>query len=124
MRMVLVGSVLAGSAGTLALAAAEPLPLAIVGASVVGLAAGIPFAAAFTGAALTRPDAPATAVGLVNGAAALTIVVGAPLLGLSFSLPGGGRIGFVTVAVLWAGALFFLPRERELGLATRAPGSR
>jgi MFS family permease len=124
MRMVLVGSVLAGSAGTLALAAAEPLPLAIVGAAVVGLAAGIPFAAAFTLAALTRPDAPATAVGIVNGAAALTIVVGAPLLGLSFSLPGGGRIGFVIVAVLWAGALFFLPGERELGLATRAPGSR
>jgi MFS family permease len=124
MRMVLVGSVLAGSAGTLALAAAEPLPLAIVGAAVVGLAAGIPFAAAFTLAALTRPDAPATAVGLVNGAAALTIVVGAPLVGLSFSLPGGGRIGFVIVAVLWAGALFFLPGERELGLATRAPGSR
>jgi len=124
MRMVLAGSVLAGSAGTLALAAAEPLPLALVGAAVVGLAAGIPFAAAFTGAALTRPDAPATAVGLVNGAAALTIVVGAPLLGLSFSLPGGGRIGFVIVALLWAGALFFLPGERELGLATRAPGRR
>ena len=124
MRMVLLGSVVAGSAGTLALAAAEPLPLAIVGAAVVGLAAGIPFAAAFTLAALTRPDAPATAVGLVNGAAALTIVVGAPLLGLSFSLPGGGRIGFVIVALLWAGALFFLPGERELCLATQAPGSR
>lgn len=123
MRMVLAGSVLAGSAGTLALAAAEPLPLAVLGAAVVGLAAGIPFAAAFTGAALMRSDAPATAVGLVNGAAALTIVVGAPLLGLSFSLPGGGRIGFVIVALLWAGALFFLPGERELGLVTRAPGS-
>jgi hypothetical protein len=60
----------------------------------------------------------------VNGAAALTIVVGAPLLGLSFSLPGGGRIGFVIVALLWAGALFFLPSERELGFATRAPGPR
>ena len=123
-RVLLSGSVLAGSAGTLALAAAEPLPLAVVGAAVVGLAAGIPFAAAFTGAALTRPDAPATAVGLVNGAAALTIVAGAPLLGLSFSLPGGGQIGFVIVALLWAGALFFLPGERELGFATRAPESR
>ena len=123
-RTVLAGSVLAGSAGTLALAAAEPLPLALLGAAVVGLAAGIPFAAAFTGAALTRPDAPATAVGFVNGAAALTIVVGAPLLGLGFSLPGAGRIGFVIVAALWAGALFFLPREGELGLATRAPESR
>jgi len=124
MRMVLAGSVLAGSAGTLALAAAESLSLAVLGAAVVGLAAGIPFAAAFTGAALMRPDAPATAVGLVNGAAALTIVVGAPLLGFSFSLPGGGRMGFVIVALLWAGALFFLPGERELGFSTRAPESR
>jgi len=123
-RVLLAGSVVAGSAGTLALAAAEPLPLVVAGAAIVGLAAGMPFAAAFTGAALTRPDAPATAVGLVNGAAALTIVVGAPLLGLSFSLPGGGRMGFVIVALLWAGALFFLPGERELGFSTRAPESR
>ena len=123
-RTILVGSVLAGSVGTLALAAAVPLPLAVVGATIVGLAAGIPFAAAFTGAALTRPDAPATAIGLVNGAAALTIVVGAPLLGLSFSLPGDGRIGFVIVAALWAGALLFLPGRRELGVSTRAPEPR
>lgn len=123
-RALLAGSVLAGSAGTLALAVAEPLSLAVVGAAVVGLAAGIPFAAAFTGAALTRPDAPATAVGVVNGAAALTIVVGVPLLGLTFSLPGDGRVGFVIVALLWTAALLVLPGERELGLATRAPGSR
>lgn len=123
-RGLLAGSLLAGAAGTLALAAAEPLPLAALGAAVVGLAAGIPFAVAFMGAAMMRPDAPATAVGLVNGAAALTIVVGTPLLGLTFSLPGDGRIGFAIVALLWAGALLLLPGERELGFATRAPGSR
>ncbi len=123
-RRLLTASLLAGAAGTLALAAAEPLGLAVAGAAVVGLAAGIPFAASFTVAALTRPDAPATAIGLVNGAAALTIVVGVPLLGLSFSLPGDGRIGFAIAAALWAGALFFLPRERELAVVTEAPGSR
>lgn len=125
MRPVLAGSVLAGSVGTLALSAAEPLLLAVFGAAVVGLAAGIPFAASFTGAAMMRPDAPATAVGLVNGAAALTIVVGTPFLGLTFSLPGDGRIGFAVVALLWAGALLFLPGKRELGcVPTTAPESR
>ena len=125
MRIVLAGSIVAGSVGTLALSAAEPLLLAVLGAAVVGLAAGIPFAASFTGAAMMRPDAPATAVGLVNGAAALAIVVGTPLLGLTFSLPGDGRIGFVIVALLWAGALFFLPGTRELGgEPTAAPESR
>jgi len=38
----------------------------------------MPFAPAFTGAALTRPDAPATAIGFVNGSASLAIVVGSP----------------------------------------------
>jgi hypothetical protein len=71
-----------------------------------------------------RPDAPATAIGVVNGVAALTIVAGVPLLGLTFSLPGDGRLGFVVVALLWMGALLFLPGERELGPLTRAPGSR
>jgi MFS family permease len=125
MRMVLAGSVLAGSAGTLALSAAEPLLLAVLGAAIVGLAAGIPFAASFTGAAMMRPDAPATAVGLVNCAAALAIVVGTPLVGLTFSLPGDGRIGFAVVALLWAGALLFLPGKDELrGVPTAAPESR
>ena len=32
--------------------------------------------------------------------AAVTILVGTPLLGLTFSLPGDGRIGFAVVAAL------------------------
>jgi dipeptidyl aminopeptidase/acylaminoacyl peptidase len=39
-----------------------------------------------------RRDAPAAAIGVVNGTATLVIVVGTPLLGLTFSLPGGGRL--------------------------------
>lgn len=123
-RPLVAGSLAVGAAGTLVLTAAEPLPLAALGAALVGLAAGVPFAAAFTGAAKTRPDAPATAVGLVNGAAALTIVAGSPLLGLAFSLPADGRMGFAVVAGLWASALLALPREGELGTATPVPESR
>ena len=69
-------------------------PLAVAGAAILGFAAGMPFAGAFSGAQRLRPDAPAAAVGIVNLAATLVILVGTPLLGLSFSLPGGGRVGF------------------------------
>lgn len=125
MRAVVGASVAAGAAGTLLLAAAEPLPLAVVGAAVVGLAAGISFAPTFTGAAKARPEAPATSVGFVNCAAALVIVVGTPLLGLAFSLTDDGRIGFVIVAALWAAVLLVLPSRSELGAApTAAPESR
>lgn len=122
-RAAVAASVAAGALGTAALTAAEPLPLAALGAAALGLAAGIPFSAAFTGAAATRPDAPAAAVGFVNGASSLVALAGTPLLGLAFSLPGEGRIGFAAVAVLWLLALAVLPSERELG-ATGAPGSR
>ena len=58
-----------------------------------------------------RPDAPGAAVGLVNMVAALTILVGTPLVGITFSLPGDGRIGFVVLAALWAAAAASVPRD-------------
>ncbi|HZT14505.1 MAG TPA: MFS transporter [Gaiellaceae bacterium] len=97
-------SLVAGGVGVAVLAAARPLPLAVAAAALAGLAAGIPFASAFAGAARLRPEAPGAAVGLVNMVAAVTILVGTPLVGLTFSLPGDGRIGFGVVAVLWAAA--------------------
>jgi MFS family permease len=116
MRAAVGLSLAAGAVGTALLAVAEPLGVAVLGAVLIGLAAGIPFAPAFTGAALARPDAPAAAVGLVNGAASLVAIAGAPLLGLTFSRPGDGRIGFVVVAVLWVVALALLPAEHDLGV--------
>jgi hypothetical protein len=82
----------------------------VVASAAAGLAAGIPFASAFAGAARTRPDAPGAAVGLVNMCAAVTVLVGTPLLGLTFSLPGDGRIGFVIVGALWASAALAVRR--------------
>ncbi len=116
MRASVVGALAAGAAGTALLATAEPLAVAALGAVLIGLAAGIPFAPAFTGAALARPDAPGAAVGMVNGAASLVVIVGTPLLGLTFRLPGDGRIGFVVVAVLWLVALALVPSQRDLGV--------
>jgi MFS family permease len=123
-RSALAASLAAGALGTVILAASEVPALSVVGAAMVGLAAGIPFAPAYTGAATSRPDAPAAAVGFVNSLGIAVVVVGAPLLGLAFSLSGGGRAGFLVVAALWAAALVALPSERELGVATAASESR
>jgi nitrate/nitrite transporter NarK len=113
-RVAVGASLVAGALGTLAVAAATPPALTALGALLIGFAAGIPFAPAFQGAARLRPDAQAAAVGFVNGAASAVILVGTPLLGLAFSLPGGGRAGFVAVAVLWALALLLLPSAHAL----------
>jgi MFS family permease len=115
-RASVAASLAAGAAGTALLAVAEPIAVAVLGALLIGLAAGIPFAPAFTGASLVRPDAPAAAVGMVNGAASLVAIAGAPLLGVTFSLPGDGRIGFAVVAALWLVALALLPSQHALGV--------
>jgi predicted MFS family arabinose efflux permease len=99
-----VAALLVGGLSVAALAL--PLPLAALGlaALVAGLAAGVPFAPGFTAAQRLRADAPAAAIGFVNGIAVLTIVLGVPLAGLSFSLPGEGRLGFAAIGALWAAA--------------------
>lgn len=103
-------SFLLSALGAGALAVAMPFGLAVAGAVAVGLAAGVPFAPAFAGAARLRPDAPGAAIGVVNMAAAVTILVGTPLLGLSFSLPGDGRIGFAAIAALCLATAAVRPR--------------
>jgi len=103
-RLVAV-SLIVGSAGALVLAAAPPLWVAALAALAVGLAAGFPFAAVFDMTLRTRPDAPAAAVGFVNGAAVLVILVCTPLAGLTFSLPGDGRLAFLAIGLGWATAL-------------------
>ena len=108
----LAASIVGGTAGTVALIVADPAWLAVLGALLVGVGAGIPFSPAFTGAATARPDAPAAAVGLVNTAANLVVLVGTPLVGLTFSLSGEGRLGFAVLAVLWLASLPVVNRPR------------
>ncbi len=117
-RLAVGASLVGGALGSLAVAApvAGTTPaLAVFGALLIGVAGGIPFAPSFQGAASLRPDAQAAAVGFVNGAASMVILVATPLLGLTFSLPGGGRAGFVVIAFLWVAALLLLPSTRALG---------
>lgn len=106
-----------GALGTVALAVASPAPLAVAGGVLVGVGAGWSFAPVFTGAAATRPDAPAAAVGFVNGIANAVVLAGTPLVGVTFGWASGGRAGFAVLAVGWVVAALLLPRPRELGLA-------
>ena len=107
---IVAGSLVLGGIAAIVMALPLTLPEYVVAATVLGLAAGVPFARAFTGAAAARPDAPGAAGGFVNAWAALTIVAGTPLVGLTFSLPGDGRIGFVVLGVLAALASLATPR--------------
>jgi predicted MFS family arabinose efflux permease len=106
-------ALVAGSAGILVLAAAPPLWFAAIAALVVGLAAGLPFAPIFSTTLRLRPDAPAAAIGFVNGSAVLVILVGTPLAGLTFGLAGDGRIGFLIIGLLWASALLAVRRAAQ-----------
>lgn len=121
-RASIAASLAGGGAACVGLAASGPVPLAVLSVVALGIAAGIPFASVFAGAARARPDAPGAAIGLVNMAGAVTILVVTPLVGLTFDLPGDGRIGFLAVGVLWAAALAALPRFAQHEAAMPAGG--
>lgn len=116
-RAALQVSLLVGGAATVALATAPPLPAAIVACTVIGIAAGIPFAPSFEAAAALRTDAPAAAVGLVNMLANLFVLVVAPIVGVLFGLADGGLYGIAAIGVLWSASALLVPRARGLGLA-------
>ena len=82
------------------------LPLRALAAAVAGLAAGVPFAAAFTGAARALAGSPGAAVGFVNSVATLVIVAGTPLVGLAFEADDDPRFAFACVAAVTAAAAF------------------
>jgi MFS family permease len=117
--LLLGASMVAGAVGTVLLLLDIPLPARVTGASLLGLAAGIPFAAVFAGAQAIRRDSPGAAIGFINSCATLLIALGTPLVGVTFSLPGHGRAGFVAIAVLWALAAFAV-RPSKLPVVPRA----
>ena len=112
-RRELVAVSLVGTAsGSALLALGGPFALSVLGALVMGLAAGLPFAVIFAAAQRARPDAPAAAVALVNACGILTILVGTPLAGLTFELPSDGRLAFAVIAALSGLALLALRTAR------------
>ena len=104
-RLLVAVALVGTSVGALLLALGGPLALSALGALVLGLTAGVPFAVIFAAAQRTRPDAPGGAIALVNACAVLTILVGTPLAGLAFELPSEGRLAFAVIAILGAAAL-------------------
>lgn len=108
-------SLVAGALGCALLTIGGSVPAAVAGCLLLGTGGGIAFSPAFTGPTIVRPDAPAAAVGFVNAMAAATVLVCTPLVGLTFSLPGDGRIGFAAAALVWLAALLALPDRRSLG---------
>jgi MFS family permease len=121
-RQAIQLSFLVGGLGTAVLATGPDPPLAVVGAAVVGLAAGIPFGPIVHGAAILRPDAPSAAVGFVNMLGNAFALVCTPLLGVAFSLPAGGTTGFAVAAVLWASAALLVPSASRLGVSLGRAG--
>ena len=112
-RPLVGGSLVAVAAGALLLALGGPLWLSALGSLALGLAAGLPFAVVFEAAQRLRPDAPAAAIAFVNGCAVLAIVIGTPLVGLGFDLPGDGVAGFAAIALLALAGLPFVGRLRS-----------
>jgi predicted MFS family arabinose efflux permease len=125
-REALLGlSLVAVAAGALLLAAGGPTWVSALGALTLGLAAGLPFATIFEAAQRVRPDAPGAAVALVNACAVFAILVGTPLAGVTFDLPGDGRIAFAGIALLAAAAVPFarrLPRRTDAAGEGRGDG--
>jgi hypothetical protein len=105
---ILAGSFLAGTLGTVVLLLAPGTGVEVAAGALIGAAAGIPFGFTMVAATRARPQAAGAAVGAMNIYPVLAIVVGAPLVGLTFSLPGRGRIGFAVVAALWSSAILAL----------------
>lgn len=111
-RRAAAGGLLGVAAGAALLALDAPYSVSALGTLLLGLGAGLPFAAIFAAAQRLRPDAPAAAVALVNACAVLVILVGTPLAGLAFVGGSDGRAAFAAVAALAVAALLALRRAR------------
>jgi MFS family permease len=109
-RAIVVSGMACGALGTVLLGIASPAVVAIAGGTLVGVASGIPFPATMAGLAAEFPRSLGSAFGAMNFYVIMTVIVGTPLLGLTFSLEGDGLVGVCAVAVLWVCAAFAVPR--------------
>ena len=108
----ITGALVASGAGAALLAAAPGRPgAALAGAALVGVAGALPFGPVFSKAVVEWPERPGMALAAVNLYPLVVIIGGVPLLGLSFSLPGDGRLGFAIAS------LMILPAHLAVGAA-------
>ncbi|MFP3915948.1 MAG: MFS transporter, partial [Actinomycetota bacterium] len=92
-RAITATSMIFGALGTGAVVVAQPLGLATAGALLIGISAGVPFGPIFNAVAHLRSDAPAASLAVMNAPALILLILGTPLLGLTFDLPSAGTIG-------------------------------
>jgi predicted MFS family arabinose efflux permease len=105
-RAVTGWSLIAAGAAAMLLAAGVPAGASALAAIVFGIAAGLPWTGLYVAAQRLRPDGPAAAIAFVNVAASFVILVGTPLIGLTFDeLPGDGAIGFAMIGGLLLASL-------------------
>jgi predicted MFS family arabinose efflux permease len=107
-RVMVVIALVGSAAATAALAWPSSVVVAAVAVCMLGLAPGLPFAAVLAGAQQRRADRPAAAVGLLNGQANVTVLVGAPLLGAAIQ-GSQTTVGLLVAAAVWLLPLMVLP---------------
>jgi len=104
-------------AGVALLAVPErPLALALVGAVLVGVGVGLPYAAVFNTAAASLPSAPGAAQGLAAIGGTAGAMVGAPAMGYAVQTYGfwAAWLFVGVVAALAFAATFLMRGEEEL----------
>jgi MFS family permease len=109
-RAIVIAGMAVGALGTVLLGVASPTPVAIAGGLFVGAASGVAFPATMAGLADEFPGRMGSAFGAMDFYVIVTVIVGTPLLALTFSLEGDGLLGVGAVAVLWVLAAFAAPR--------------
>jgi predicted MFS family arabinose efflux permease len=107
-RVIMVSSVVVGAAALLLLAVDLGAGPSVVGALLVGLAAGMPYGVAMNGVIQAVPDRPAEAAALVVAAYTYAGVAVVFLLGLAFGADAG-RLGFAILAGVMLCAAFLAP---------------
>jgi Major Facilitator Superfamily len=120
-RAALAVSLVGGGVAAFLLALPLPLGVHALATLLAGLSAGLPFAIVFGAAQALRPDAPAAAVAFVNSFAIAFLLVGTPLAGAAFSLPGDGRLAFAAIGVV---CVLTLPAVRWVYLPDNGTKSR
>jgi MFS family permease len=114
--LVLGGGIVVGATGALLLAADPASPVvALVGAGLVGVGGGLPFGIVLSYAAGGDRETAGVALAAMNSYSLTAIIAATPLLGLTFSLPGSGRIGFVVAAGVCLMALAVVPATVTTG---------
>jgi MFS transporter, NNP family, nitrate/nitrite transporter len=91
----------------------RPLPVALVGATVLGIGVGLPYAAVFNTAAASLPRAPGAAQGLAAVGGTAGVMIGAPVMGFAVQTWGFAAAWLVVAFVGFSALLGTLPMVGE-----------